>query len=558
MRSLIRTAALALGVFALGSQPTRALAGEASEGPSRPSLVVVIVIDQFGSNLFNQYRSEFTGGLHELAGEGIVYANGYQTHGMTETCPGHSTVLTGVHPNRTGIAGNDWIDRDSGEEVYCLAAPANSLADGGKGENGPVGPDQLRATGLGDWLKAANPESRVFSVSGKDRGAINLAGASPDGAFWWSDGFGFTTYLRPGENAGDRLAPVQELNARLRSRMTDGPMLWLAAAPGSRCGALAGDWTIGGSVFHSTVPPSRLTVDTSPLLDELTVEAAVVLLEEQQLGRGSGTDLLGISLSGTDRIGHRYGSQGPEMCQQMHRMDAALGRLLDAVRRVPGALVVLTADHGGSDFVERLAVRGYPEAQRADPTMVPRVNAELRDRFALSVDPMKTDGSNVYLVGEGGRPLVEPLRAAVAAAAVELLKSEPGVVDAFSIDELMALPSAARNIRPEALTVRERMSLSAVAGRSADVMFVLEPGMSPFPGAVGGYLAGHGTPWDYDRRVPLIFWTAGIAGHERPLPVRTVDIAPTIANILAVQAPTDLDGRCLDLTPVASSCEAAP
>ncbi|WP_426042814.1 alkaline phosphatase family protein [Brevundimonas sp. TWP2-3-4b1] len=542
----------------LGSSMAWAAAAENSEAVSRPSLVVVIVIDQFGSNLFNQYRSEFTGGLHELASEGIVYANGYQTHGMTETCPGHSTVLTGVHPNRTGIAGNDWIDRTSGEDVYCLAAPANSLADGGHGENGPVGPDQLRATGLGDWLKAANPQNRVFSVSGKDRGAINLAGASPDGAFWWLDGFGFTTYLRPGENAEERLSPVQELNAGLRARMTAGPTLWEVPAPNSRCATLAGDWTIGGGVFHSAVPPSRLTVDTSPLLDELTVEAAVALLQEQRLGLGSGTDLLGISISGTDRIGHRYGSQGPEMCQQMHRMDAALARLLDAVKQVPGALVVLTADHGGSDFVERLAARGYPEAQRADPMMITRLNTELRDRFVLAVDPMKADGSNVYLVGEGGRPLVEPLRSDVAAAAVELLKSEPGVVDAFSIDELIALPIAARDIRPEDLTVRERMGLSAVAGRSADVMFVLEPGMSPFPGAVGGYLAGHGTPWDYDRRVPLIFWTAEIAGHERPLPVRTVDIAPTLANVLAVQAPADLDGRCLDLTPVASSCEAAP
>ena len=118
--------------------------------PPSPPLVVVIVIDQFGSNLFNQYRSTFTGGLRDLTVQGVVYANGYQTHGMTETCPGHSTILTGVHPNRTGIAANDWIDRETGEEVYCMAAPDNRLAVGGEGENGPVGPDQLRATGLGD------------------------------------------------------------------------------------------------------------------------------------------------------------------------------------------------------------------------------------------------------------------------------------------------------------------------------------------------------------------------------------------------------------------------
>lgn len=541
---------LGLGlILAAGTASAAAQAPAESEAPAT-RLIVTIVIDQFGSDLFNQYRPTFTGGLAVLANEGLVYPNGYQAHGMTETCPGHSTVLTGVHPNRTGIAGNDWIDRSTGEEIYCLAAPANRLADGGEGENGPVGPDNLRATGLGDWLKASHPDSRVYAVSGKDRGAINLAGSHADGSFWWADGFGFTTYLRPGDEAADRLRPVASFNAAMRARVETAP-LWSPME--GRCATLAGDWAIGDGVFHSVVPPQRLTLDTSPALDEVTVEAAIALLHEQRLGRGQSIDLLGISLSGTDRIGHRFGSQGPEMCQQLARLDAALGRLMTALGDVPGTLVVLTADHGGSDFVERLAARGYLEAQRMDQAVIGQLNTAIRTRFGLDYDALEIDGSNIYVV-DGEAALSEARRGEIAAAVVELLHATPGVAGAFTIDELLATPSASRDIHPDRLNLRQRIALSTVPVRSADVIFALEPGMTPFPGAVGGYLAGHGTPWDYDRRVPMIFWSAGQVGQERSLPVRTVDIAPTLANATGLPVPDDLDGRCLSLAPLARDC----
>ena len=129
--------------------------------PGQPALIVTIVVDQFSGNLFNQYRDRFTGGLKTLEDQGLVYANGYQQHAMTETCPGHSTILTGANPERTGIPANDWIDRTTGEEVYCLAALQNTLAHGKNTDNGPVGPDQLQVTTLGDWLKASGPTSRV-------------------------------------------------------------------------------------------------------------------------------------------------------------------------------------------------------------------------------------------------------------------------------------------------------------------------------------------------------------------------------------------------------------
>ncbi|MEG0817892.1 MAG: alkaline phosphatase family protein, partial [Brevundimonas sp.] len=187
-RVLAPTLALALlagaALPAMAQQAGSPAATAPSAERAAPALVVTLVIDQFSANLFNQYRSQFTGGLKTLADQGLVSINGYQTHGVTVTCAGHSTVLTGVHPAHSGIPANDWIDTTTGQETYCLAAPQNTLAHGKNTDNGPVGPDQLKASTLGDWLKSVSPTSRVFGISGKDRGAINLAGHKADGAFW--------------------------------------------------------------------------------------------------------------------------------------------------------------------------------------------------------------------------------------------------------------------------------------------------------------------------------------------------------------------------------------
>ncbi|MBX3480136.1 MAG: alkaline phosphatase family protein [Caulobacter sp.] len=545
----------ALAALALLATPAMALAAEPK---APPKLVVVISVDQYSANLFDQYRGRYTGGLRTLADEGLVYINGYQSHMGTETCPGHSTILTGKHPNKTGIPANDWLDPETGEEVYCFANPANALADPLGGGNGPVGPDNMKATTLGDWLKASEPSSRVFGISGKDRGAIALSGHKGDGVFWWRDGFGFTTFVEPGQDAQARLAPVAPLNAELKARFAATPPVWTYSH--DACRKLEGDYVIAGEAWHTTVPPKKYSFETSPFLDEVTVEGALRLLKDQKLGAGDTTDILAISLSGTDRIGHGFGTQGPEMCEQMYRLDAALGTLLSALKDVPGgAVVVLTADHGGSDFPERLAMRGYPDARRVDFSILPRTNAALKARFNLTVDPIAYDGSGFNIVGEGKKRLPQPLRGEVARAAVELLAAEPDVAAAFTLDELLATPDPAPGTPPEMFTLKQRAALSAVTGRSPDVAVILKPGVYPLRAKVGGAISTHGSAWDYDRRVPILVWWPGATGQERMLPIDTTDIAPTLAHLIDVEAPADVDGRCIDLGGFAvDACPAAP
>ncbi|MES2860273.1 MAG: alkaline phosphatase family protein [Pseudomonadota bacterium] len=531
--------------FTLAVSP--ALAQSPGSQPSAPpALVVTIVVDQFSANLFNQYRSHFTGGMKRLIDQGLVYANGYQAQGITKTCPGHATVLSGAYPTTVGIPSNEWVDPVTGLEVYCLAAPQNTLADGGEGENGPVGPDNIGVTMLPDWLKAVSPRSRVYAVSGKDRGAINLAGHAPDGAFWIKEGFGLTTYVEPGQTAEARLAPVADFNAAYRARYGADPVgRWTYQH--DQCRALVGDTTVYDVVLHADLPPEDYNLEDSPALDETTLAAASDLLERQQLGRRGVTDMLGVSLSGTDKIGHHYGTQGPEICEQLLRMDEALGVFLDKVAEVPGgAIVVLTADHGGSDSPERMADRGAV-AGRYDRTMLPRINERLMAQFGLSVAPLQNGNTGLIVAGADHILLPQPLRSRIVAAALPLVSAEPTVSYAAATDALLTEPMPDRNTPPEAMSVRERLRLSAVADAGADIMVAYAPYLTA-QNRPRGDIASHGSVWDYDRRVPIIFWRPDGPGQERFWQIRTVDIAPSLANMMGLEAAGTVDGRCLDLT----------
>ena len=517
----------------------------AAEGP--PRLVLAISVDQYSASLFDAWRHRYSEGLGRLAG-GVVYTAGFQTHAGTETCPGHSTLLTGKHPNKTGIISNTLRDEGSGRMVYCVSDPTVVLAHDPTAP--PVGPGRLMATTLGDWLKAASPKSRVVAVSAKDRAAITMAGHHPDGVFWLVGGVGFTTFMAPGGDARAALAPVAALNRSIAKVWAARPS-WTYAH--EDCRALAADWTINGKAWRSILPPENFGVSddpkviaanvmASPMADELTAEAAIDLLDTFRLGQGPAPDLLAVSFSATDFVGHRYGSRGPEMCEQMHRLDEAVGRLLRAVDRlgVP-TLVVLAADHGGSDFTERLQAQGYDAGRVSGRGIMARVNGALMARFSLGAPPLKGTPEEANLVG-----VPDADREMILDAAVLALRAEPEIAAAFSQKELLNTPLM-KGASPEELPVKERFAMSVYGGRSPDILATLRPLHTLLPALPGEILASHGSPWNYDRRVPILFWWPGVKPETRFLPVETVDIAPTLAASLDLQPPGDIDGRCLQL-----------
>lgn len=542
-----------------------ALPAVASTAPPRPKLIVAISMDQFSAAVFAQNRQRFTGGLRRLT-EGAVFPNGFQSHAATETCPGHSTLMTGRHPSGTGIVSNIWYDVTSGAEVYCVYDPSGPVPGRPKD---PRGPANLKASTLGEWLKAADPRSRNFAVSGKDRAAITMAGHNPDGVFWWDDENGFTTSVPQGTDEAERLAPVAEFNAALSAR-------WAKAAPqwtvlDKSCNRFAETRRYDRLELTSQAPPAgwappkgpaqrgdavfKRWFRASPMFDETTLDLAGSLIDRFHLGAGPAADVLSVSLSGTDYVGHRYGNQGPEMCDQLAHVDRALGRFLDKLQalHVP-VVVVLSADHGSVDAAERAADRAMP-ARRLDlDAVVGQTSAAVRAELGLAYEPLTGDGQQIYVVKQAATELA--LRERIVARAVELVRKRPEVVEVFTREQALATRVPAG--KPvEELSLLERVAESTDAERSADIDVVFQPYSSAgHPKAYGDSIAGHGSPWNYDRRVPIVFWWPGAEGFEQSLPVETVDIAPTLAALAGVKTP-QVDGRCLDLDRTAAdSCKA--
>jgi predicted AlkP superfamily pyrophosphatase or phosphodiesterase len=536
------------GLAAFAAALALAGAAVAAPPPAHPKLVVLISVDQFSLDLYKRYRPTYTGGLKRLS-DGSAFT-GYQSHGATETCPGHSTLLTGDHPSRTGIVANNWYDRATGSNVYCVTelGVADPLAKTSA---------LLRVDTLGDWMRAQAPADRVYSVSGKDRAAIMMAGHHPSGVYWWDDGIGFDTSEFAGPADAAARAPAEAFNKALAAAKT--PALWPADVSAA-CQAMEKPVTIGKVTLSGQIPPDTAkAVDPSPtwmgsasyagelrpspLFDRLTLDFAEKLLNERRLGRGEGVDLLAVSLSATDYIGHRFGPGGPEMCVQMAALDASLGEFLGQLDATGVPYVaVLTADHGSVDIPERLG----PPAQRIDTVKLQRdLTAFLKTKLGFDYDPMVGDDPRNLILALG--PVDEARRAEVTHAIVDWLNARPEVAHAFTAHEIAtALPPKGKPVAD--LTLAERFNESYDRARSGDIIVAYKE-FASLGVPLGPYdtVAGHGSPWDHDRRVPILFWWSGAEPKSPDQPIETVDIAPTLAAILGVKPPADLDGQCIDL-----------
>lgn len=519
----------------------------------QPKLIVAISIDQFALALYDRYRPGYTGGLARLA-KGVSFT-GYQSHAATETCPGHSTILTGDHPATTGIVANTWVDRTTGASIYCVSVPG--------ADKDARGPQNMHVDTLGSWIKAAQPGARVYAISGKDRAAITMAGKHADGVWWWADGIGFTSSSYAGPVTPAVMDPAKAFNtATFAAWKSVPPTLWPMAP--AACRPLEKPYTFGAIQRSGKVPPEQSQgletgdflaskdfqsqLRSTPLYDRLVLDFADATIDREHLGHGPATDVLALSFSATDYIGHRFGSGGAEMCTQMAALDETLGALfakLDSLH--VSYVVVLTADHGGHDAAERLRETGV-DAQRIDSAQfMGDLSTAMRARFALPGLAMKgEDAQQIFLTG-----VSDPAqRAEIRTAAIAWLKARPEVVEVHTPEEIAATPMPVG--KPvETLTLLERYRESYDPLRSGDIAVEFREHMSLYgPKAASDTIAGHGAPWDEDRRVPILFWWPGVK-TAHPGNAETVDIAPTLAAMAGTVAPK-VDGKCL--TSVAGKC----
>lgn len=508
--------------------------------PPPPRLLVVISVDQFSSDLWDEYRPQFTRGLGRIA-TGTVFRNGYQSHAATETCPGHSTLLTGDRPGTTGIVANMWLDQSvtrSDKNVYCAE---DELAPGSSSTSYKVSDKHLRVSTLGDRMKAVWPGSRNVAVSGKDRAAVMMSGHHADQRWYW-DGKRFVTDL-----AG--VTPPQVV---ARANAAVAPMLAAAGEglqPSAFCSQKAQPVTLEGSgkvVGAGTLARAagdQIAFRASPQLDASTLALAAGLVQEMKLGNGPYPDLLLISLSATDYVGHTYGTGGQEMCLQLLELDREVGDFLAFLDRTGvDYAVALSADHGGLDIPERLRLRGVTDAARVDPAL---------GATAMGKRIGKTLGlAGPVLIGEFSgdvyidRAFKAADRARVLREALAQYRAHPQVAAALSRDQIAKtdMPSG----DPAGWTLLQKVRASFDPERSGDIIVMLKPHITPIVDT-SRYAATHGSPWDYDRRVPIAFWRKGFSPSARDEAVETADIMPTLAAILHLPlAPPRIDGHCIE------------
>ncbi|WP_294262799.1 alkaline phosphatase family protein [uncultured Sphingomonas sp.] len=525
---MIRTFLTAAAALALAAP---VLAQEAPR--PAPKLVVMISADQFSTDLFEQYRPYYRAGLKRLS-DGVVFPNGYQSHAATETCPGHSTLMTGDRPARTGIIANSWTSFKGPRpgEIYCAE-------DESKGTYKDYVPSDLhlRVPTLGERMKARDRNTRTVSIAGKDRAAIMMGGHRMDAIWFWRDGKGYVSTQKVAPPPAV-VAANEAAQAAIAAPAAPKPLPEFCA--GFANAVKVGDKSMGDGRFERPAGQEALW-KASPDFDASIAALAARMVADMKLGRGRGTDVLTVGLSANDYVGHRYGTEGSEMCIQVAALDRTVGTLLDALDATGVDYVVgFSADHGGNDLPERERERGVPTAARVDPALAPEA---LGKRIAGELG--WTGGQLLYGSLNGDVWLAPELtgewRTRVRDAAIAAWRAAPQVAEVLTADEVRALPSPTGS--PDTWTVAQRQRAAFDAERSGDLFVFLKHGITPIQSG-----ATHGSPWDYDRRVPILFWRKGLAHFEQPLAVETVDIMPSFAALVGLPLkPGDVDGRCLDL-----------
>lgn len=514
-------------VFALGAVFSCA-STQANENPApasaRPRLMILVVVDQLRADLLTRYTDLYTGGFKRLLDDGYSFTNAAHDHAVTVTAAGHATLATGVYPSRHGVISNLWLEKSGNGWVNVENIADSTVKIVGVQNARGASPVHLMRSGLAEWILAANPRSKVASVSGKDRGAIQPAAHARSAYVYWFDGafgrFITSTYYR---NADPDW--VTRFNAETAKKHR-ADTAWLLNAPASTLSRADPDTVASEADGINTFFPHSYgreggTLDfwiwweNTPAVDAVTLDMGEKMVTSLELGKDDAPDFLNVSLSVTDRIGHRFGPLSREQLDNLLRLDRELGEFFDFLDRTVGKdqwTVALSADHGVLDNPEDLVARGeYGHRLAAQES---KTLDSLRARADSSRDPK-----------------------AAARELVASLKKLPIVADAWTNDELYG------QLRDSfAVLQRRSMYPGRLAGRFSRelVEYRLIPGIY---GAPKG--SGHGQTYWYDRHVPLIWMGPGISSRKDPSKAATVDFAPTAAWLLGIPYPKDLDGKVL-------------
>ncbi len=487
----------------------------------RPSLVVMLAVDQLSAELLARYADVYDGGLRRVLDQGLSFENATHDHAVTVTAAGHTTLGTGVYPARHGIVSNEWVEHDGNDwrEIYSMSDSTAPILDHPELEG--MGPGRILRPGLADWILAQDSNALAVSVAKKERSAIGLVAQARGSVYWMPEQVaGFVT-----SRAYAAFYPqwVQRFNREQMPRLYS-DTIWETIVPPALAPRSRPDTSRWESDREHTSFPHRARDhadmsnapelnqwrwDFTPYPDRAVVSFVIEALRALDLGQRGSVDYLGIGLSQTDRIGHTFGPGSREQFDNLLRLDDELDRLFDALDREVGLgrwVLALSADHGVLEIPEHLVEEGVPAGRIT--------GAERRSLL-----------ERVAYASPGGPWAIR-----------EAVRSLPFVAGAYTFEELEQL-TPVDSFAVLVANSHSRTRITSTTAR-AGVYVRYQPNYINT-----GTVATHGSPYYYDRHVPLVFLGAGIPAGISSERVATVDVAPTLARFAGVRAPDDLDGR---------------
>jgi len=563
--------ALGLAVILLLSSVVPAQRRTQSTVQKRPKLVLLIVVDQFRYDYLERFGDLFgPDGFRRLMRDGASWTQSNYDHMPTYTAPGHGTMMTGAYPAESGIIGNEWLDRASGKRITSVSDESVKLLGGLPGDPA-ASPSRLMASTVGDELRlVTNDRAKVIGISVKDRSAILPAGRHANAAYWfnWTSGtMVSSTYyfnqLPTWVNAFNAAKPADKyFGAKWERLLPESEYIKRAGPDNPSWENVPSSWNDTNSFPHTitggATSPNRnfyTALDYSPYTNDILVSFAQQAIVNEQLGQDDDTDVLTVSFSANDYVGHRFGPYSQEVMDVTLRTDRNIATLLDFVNARVGlanTLIALTADHGVSPIPEHAAAMGLgggrvpfadvmgkiqaaisarynPQKKSPDPT------ADYLLRFAeantwrewfinnniyFNYDALRRDGVNI-----------EEFSNVVVAAALTV----PGIARAFSRVQLLRGATSITD------PIERRALHGFYPARSGDVVMVAEP----FKYIAETINATHGSPYSYDTNVPTIIMGAGVNPGRYLEPAAPNDIAPTLSALLRITAPSNSTGRVL-------------
>jgi len=538
----------------------------------RPRLVLLIVVDQFRYDYLERFGDLFgPNGFRRLMRDGASWTQSNYDHMPTYTAPGHGTMMTGAYPAESGIIGNEWLDRATGKRITSVSDESVKLL-GGNPNDPAASPSRLMASTVGDELRlATNDRAKVIGISVKDRSAILPAGRHANAAYWfnWLTGtMVSSTYyfkqLPTWVTSFNNAKPADKyFGAKWERLLPEDEYLKRVGPDDPKWENVSNAWTPDTNTFPHTITGGETApgqkfytaLDYSPFTNDILVSFAEGAIVNEQLGQDDDTDVLTVSFSANDYVGHRFGPYSQEVMDVTLRTDRNISTLLDFIDARVGlanTLVAFTADHGVSPIPEHAAAMGLGGGRIPFATVMGKIQAAISARYnpqGKTPDPT-TDyllrfqegtawrewfiNNNIYFnydaLKRDGVDVEEFSQVVVRAAL-----SVPGIARCFT--RLQLLRGATSVTDP----IERRALHGFYPSRSGDVVMVAEP----YKYIAETITATHGSPYSYDTHVPTIIMGAGVNPGRYLEAATPADIAPTLSALLRITAPSNSTGRVL-------------